>query len=174
MPLSTRRSPVAVAALALAGTLGAATPAAASTVPAPLVPPAGQEEVARMLGVGVQVYDCVGTTWTFREPKAALLQDGRLVGTHYRGPTWESLRDGSKVTGAVAARAAAPDPARDIPWLLLSATSNTGTGVFADIDYIQRLDTKGGVAPTGACDPAVRPVAYVPYASTYVFFAPED
>lgn len=165
-----------VGCLALVGVLTSAGPATAKKpdVPSALVPPAGQEQVASLLGAGVQVYDCVGTTWTFREPNAVLLEKKRFVGTHYAGPTWESLRDGSTVTGAVQARVAAAHPTRDIPLLLLRATGNTGSGVFSEVDFVQRLDTRGGVAPAGGCDAAVQSVARVPYTATYVFFAPAD
>jgi hypothetical protein len=50
----------------------------------------------------------------------------------------------------------APDPGA-IPWLLLRATSNQGDGVLAQVDFIQRLETRGGVA--------------VPYWARYVFYA---
>jgi hypothetical protein len=39
---------------------------------------------------------------------------------------------------------------RDIPWLLLG-TTGTGPGLFGEVDFVQRLATRGGVAPTGAC-----------------------
>ena len=42
-----------------------------------------------------------------------------------------------------------------IPWLLLRATSTTGTGVFTNVTYVQRLNTTGGVAP-GAVTPRRR------------------
>lgn len=165
--------------LALGVGLLAVAPASAAKVPAAVQVPEGQVQVLETVGVGVQIYDCVDGAWRFREPKAALFLkqggEGRShrVGIHYVGPTWESTEDGSKVVGAVQASAAAPRSERDIPWLLLRATSNSGTGVFGEVDYIQRLDTKGGVAPTGPCDAARRPSVSVPYKATYAFWAPE-
>ena len=44
------------------------------------------------------------TLGSFREPIATLLMDGKTVGRHYAGPSWE-LTDGSAVTGKVAGRA---------------------------------------------------------------------
>jgi hypothetical protein len=140
--------------------------------------PAGQELVWDVLGVGVQIYDCKpGATdpnvsvWTFREPAAGVYDQGRhLVGIHFRGPTWESF-DGSSVVGAV--RASAPAPRSDaIPWLLLQAVTNQGEGVLANVDYIQRLKTKGGVAPTDPCDPAQDATLSVPYRARYLFYGP--
>src|SRR6185503_13436951 len=63
---------------------------------------------------------------------------------------WTSS-DGSIVNGARVAQANAP-LADAIPWLLLRATSNTGTGVFSDITYVQRVGTTGGKAPATGCD----------------------
>lgn len=159
--------------LAIVAALLLAAPAAAtdqSGVPAALRVPDGHDRVLHTTGVGVQIYDCVASAWVFREPKAGIFEHGRLVATHFAGPTWKSTKDDSSVVGAVRARAAAPDPARDIPWLLLGATANTGSGVFSEVDYIQRLDTRGGVAPAGPCETGK--AAYVPYAATYDFWAP--
>jgi hypothetical protein len=131
-----------------------------------------------VVGVGVQIYDCKPSVtdpsvsvWTFREPAAGLYDHGRqLVGIHFRGPTWEAF-DGSSVVGAVLASAPAPRPGA-IPWLLLQATTNQGDGVLARVDYIQRLQTKGGVAPPGPCDPTQDATVSVPYRARYLFYAP--
>ena len=58
-----------------------------------------------------------------------------------------------------------------IPWLLLAADSSQGDGVLAGVDYIQRLETRGGLAPAGACDPAADATVAVPYRARYVFYA---
>jgi hypothetical protein len=153
----------------------AAAPALAAAtggVPPALRVPDGQRLTLATLGKGVQIYDCVNGAWTFREPAALILRGAVPVALHYAGPTWQSLADGSKVTAAVQARADAPRPDRDIPWLLLKANGNVGAGVLAEVDYIQRLHTAGGVAPTGACDPAVRASAAVPYTAVYTFWSP--
>jgi Protein of unknown function (DUF3455) len=161
-----------------AGVAPAGAPAGASAssvsggVPPELRVPAGQRPVLISLGRGVQIYDCVGGAWTFREPAAAILLGSATVALHFAGPTWQSHRDGSKVTAAVRARVNAPRAERDIPWLLLEATGNAGAGQFGEVDYVQRLRTEGGVAPAGACDAATRPTAAVPYTAVYVFWAP--
>ena len=166
-------------ALALAGGAAVATPASAaphalrhgSAVPASLQVPADVKEVSRVLGVGVQVYDCTAGNWVFREPRALLLKGPSIKGVHFAGPTWR-YRDGSSVTGMVVRNVPAADPTRDIPLLLLRATPGPVEGKLSDVSFIARFDTRGGVAPTGTCDPATRPVAEVPYSSTYAFFAP--
>ncbi|HVD15845.1 MAG TPA: DUF3455 domain-containing protein [Actinomycetota bacterium] len=176
------RRPLLVALLAvLASALLSIAPAFASVAPEPsaravrpeLDPPAGQKLVLRALGTGSQVYDCNAATgrWTFREPVATLHRHGRTIGIHYVGPTWE-LFDGSKVAAAVEKSVPAPNPAKDIPRLLLKATSNAGSGVLSTVDYIQRLHTHGGVAPDGgACDPATDTSVGVHYTAVYAFYS---
>jgi hypothetical protein len=143
-----------------------------SNLPPELRVPDGYYRVLESVGRGVQIYDCVDGAWKFREPTAAIFDERRdkVVAIHYVGPTWQSIRDGSKVVGAVKARRDAPDPQHDIPWLLLQATSTTGPGLFAEVHYIQRLYTEGGVAPAGTCT-AGQSVS-VPYTATYDFWAP--
>jgi hypothetical protein len=48
---------------------------------------------------GVQIYKWTGTAWAFDAPRAGLFAEPKFfgeVGSHYRGPTWES-KSGSKV-----------------------------------------------------------------------------
>jgi hypothetical protein len=166
-----RRRPFLLGVLVLlSSTLvaGAAIPAGAGSkppsVPAEIQVPAGQKVVLDVVGKGVQIYDCDRTTlvWTFREPAAVLYgHRGRPVGIHFAGPTFESF-DGSSVVGMRVAEVR-PDPTA-IPWLLLQARPNShrGDGVLSQVDYIQRLQTRGGVGPVGACDPAVDTTVAVP------------
>ena len=179
-----RRRPFLLGLLALlSATLvaGAAVPAGAGgkppEVPTAIQPPAGQKVVLDVVGKGVQIYDCKPSaadpavlTWTFREPAAVLYgHRGRPVGIHFRGPTFESF-DGSNVVGALKASVPSPTPGA-VPWLLLAAVSNQGDGVLGQVDFVQRLETRGGVAPAGACDPAEDPTVAVPYRARYVFYA---
>ncbi|MFF1630399.1 DUF3455 domain-containing protein [Streptomyces sp. NPDC058272] len=34
---------------------------------------------------------------------------------------------------------------------MLTATATRGSGVFDSVSYVQRLNTRGGLAPSGAC-----------------------
>src|SRR5262252_4280332 len=92
----------AVAACLLACAVpGAAQTQSRPTAPAALQPPAGQELVMRAAAVGVQIYRCdagaAGPAWAFVGPEAVLLDgEGRVIGTHFGGPTW-AARDGSRV-----------------------------------------------------------------------------
>jgi Protein of unknown function (DUF3455) len=137
-------------------------------LPEALRVPEGHRLVLRALGKGVQVYDCVDGAWSFREPAAAILRGDRTIALHYAGPTWQSIKDGSKVVGTVMARVDAEHPERDIPLLLLRARS-TGPGLFSGVKFIQRLETEGGVAPAGSCRSGAS--IGVPYTATYTFWA---
>jgi hypothetical protein len=154
-------------------------PTLAKEVPSDLVPPASAVLLFELRARGDQIYTCLAKqedptafVWTFKAPQAELFNDhGEVVGSHFAGPTWQA-EDGSSVKGAVVARADAPSK-NAIPWLLLEATSHDGDGVFSTITHIQRLDTKGGVAPTKGCD-ATHPgeEVRVPYKATYAFYDP--
>jgi len=158
----------------------AATPYAPPTppeVPAALRPAAGETLFLEALATGVQIYECSSKpddaatyVWIFKSPEASLADAaGKPLGKHYAGPTWESL-DGSTVVGEVKARDPGPDK-QAIPWLLLSAKSTTGTGVFAQTKSIQRVQTVAGVAPSQPCSVAnAAQVARVPYTAKYYFY----
>jgi hypothetical protein len=131
----------------------------------------GETLVASVHAQGAQVYECKADTagklvWQFREPIATLLLDGKTVGRHYAGPSWE-LADGSAVTGKVAARAPGATTT-DIPLLKLEVASQRGTGLLTGVATIQRLDTKGGAAE-GTCASAGAFLS-VPYSADYAFY----
>lgn len=168
----------AVAALLAGGAAAAGAPDAPQPVPDALKPPAGQTAVLDVLAKGVQIYTCTRQedgrySWTFKAPEAGLFgSDGLQTGRHYRhaaGPAWE-LADGSTVIGILKAKAEAPG-AGDIPWLLLEAKAHEGKGVLAGAASIQRLATKGGVAPATGCDAAsAGKDVRVPYEARYRFY----
>jgi hypothetical protein len=119
---------------------------------------------------GAQIYECKADhdgklVWTFREPIASLMLDGRTVGRHYAGPTWEHI-DGSSVQAKVVGSAQGAT-ANDIPWLKLEVTERRGSGALSGADIVQRLNTSGGMLH-GSCEHAgsLRSVAY---SADYVF-----
>ena len=166
------------AAFALFLPLVLAACAAAPTtpqVPANLQPPAGQLLQLEALARGWQIYECQakadgsGTAWVFKAPEATLTdRAGQALGKHYAGPTWEGP-DGSTVVGEVKARDPGPD-ATAIPWLLLAAKSNGGSGVFSTAKSIQRVATVGGVAPAAESCTSAGQVLRVSYTATYYFY----
>lgn len=142
--------------------------------------PDGQTVLLKALGKGLQIYECKATAadpskfdWSFKAPEADLTNErGKKIAKHYAGPTWEA-NDGSKVVGEVLQKADAPRPGA-VPWLLLKAKTNQGTGTFARVTYIQRVDTEGGVAPAAGCDQAhVNAEAPVAYRANYYFYGPQ-
>lgn len=169
-------------ALAIAVGSGSSVSNAASeggTVPTSLKPPETQTLVLEARATGVQIYTCSASKtdsarfeWVFKAPEADLLgSDGKKIGKHYAGPTWES-DDGSKVVGEVKAKDDGPD-ATAIPWLLLNAKATSGKGVFSQVQSIQRLFTTGGKAPAEGCDQAhAGQEARVAYKARYFFFVP--
>jgi len=88
-----------------------------------------------------------------------------VIGTHFAGPTWR-LQDGSEIKGKAIANQPAQD-ASSVPWLLLQAVPGSGSGKLANVAYIRRTQTQGGVAPTAGCSSGEQ---RVPYKAKYSFY----
>jgi hypothetical protein len=145
--------------------------AVAADIPAKLAVPTESRLVGVYAAKGVQIYVCGvkggANEWEFKAPEAELTDaQGKPFAKHYAGPTWEAS-DGSKAVGKVLASEPAPK-AGAIPWLLLSTTSS-GAGVLARARFVQRVNTSGGVGPTGAC-PKAGTERRVDYTADYVFY----
>src|SRR6202795_4169071 len=130
----------------------------------------GETIVLTLHAEGAQIYECKAgadgkLSWAFREPIATLLADGKTVGRHYAGPSWEDS-DGSAVVGKVAGNAPGATP-NDIPWLKLDVASRRGSGILSDVTTVQRIRTQGGKLE-GACD-TVGTYRSAPYSADYVF-----
>jgi hypothetical protein len=130
----------------------------------------GETIVLKTHAVGQQIYQCKAgadgkLAWTFLEPIASLTVDGKLVGRHFKGPTWE-LADGSAVAGKAIADAPG-QKADDIAWLKLEVVSHTGGGRLSDVTAVQRINTLGGKLED-SCDRAGT-TRGMPYAADYVF-----
>jgi hypothetical protein len=142
-------------------------PSDGATIPPQLEVPAGQQLVATLqVDRGSQVYTCSASTWTLREP-AAVLRSGSEEVLHTQGPQWISVNDGSAVTGTTSATVPVSGA---IPELLVKATANRGDGLFATVDFIQRLDTRGGLPPAGTCTDGTQTA--VGYSAIYRFYSP--
>jgi hypothetical protein len=143
-----------------------------------LAAPATEEVVLHVHASGSQIYVCQAGTdqkpsWVLKAPDAELFDaSGKSIGRHYAGPAWKH-NDGSEVTGKVAARQDAPE-ADAIPWLLLTATGHSGTGILSSVTAIQRIHTKGGLPPKAdGCDASHRGAeSKSAYSADYYFYAP--
>ena len=148
-----------------------------AALPEPIRVPTGQKMRMLATGVGEITYECreKGAAagqyeWAFVGGPVATLYSGdkKNVGKYYAGPTWEAA-DGSKVTGKqVATSPAAPG---NIPMQLVKTDPAMGSGAMTGVTYIQRLNTKGGVAPSAACDASSKGRRQqVAYEADYVFY----
>ena len=175
------RHKLAAAALAAASIGVLAHPAVAGPsspdVPNDIAVEAGNKVFLVGHAVGVQIYTCnatpTGTSWSWSSavPRANLYGDnGKLIGIHYGGPTWEA-KDGSRVVGQ-RVDGVTVDPTA-IPWLLLSTTpAGEHGGRLARTTFIQRIATTGGLAPAAAeCNAAtVGTRQEIPYTADYYFW----
>jgi hypothetical protein len=125
---------------------------------------------------GEQIYACTkqadGTFAFTQHNVSATLQTGiahSFVKDDAGPPQWVS-RDHSSVTGKLISKSA--NGATNIAELDLDATQTGDShGQLANTVEILRLNTVGGVAPAGTCDPKTQPIAKVPYQADYVFLA---
>jgi hypothetical protein len=138
--------------------------------------PAGVRAVLQAKGDGVQIYICTagneGPRWVLKAPDAKLLDAaGNIIGSHSAGPTWR-LEDGSQVQGELIASQPAPQ-ANSVAWLLLRAKDGTASGALANVAFIRRTETHGGVATVSSCANShdVGDTARIPYTATYTLYA---
>ncbi|HEX3435841.1 MAG TPA: DUF3455 domain-containing protein [Pseudacidobacterium sp.] len=140
---------------------------AAQQSPSAIDVPSGARLLFEAKGDGVQIYTCSDGKWTLKAPDARLLDaEGKAIGAHFTGPTWK-LNDGSEIRGKAIANQASPE-AGSVPWLLLQALPNSGSGKFADVTLIRRTETHGGAAPQQPCTSGE---TRIPYTATYSFYS---
>lgn len=150
--------------------------------------------------VGTQNYVCLptasGFAWTFFSPQATLFFTFNLFGrevrqqiiTHYLSPnpeegglpraTWQGSIDSSEVWAKAIETSTDSNfvAAGAIPWLKLQRVGSqrgpTGGDSLANVTFIQRLNTGGGIAPSAGCSGAadVGSKAMVPYTADYFFY----
>lgn len=146
-------------------------------LPATVQVPAGNKVAMETVGVGDITYQCSPKKdmagqfeWVFVGPDAKLNdRSGKQVGKYYGPPaTWESM-DGSKLTATQVA--VAPNGTGNIPTQLVKANPAMGSGAMSGVTYIQRVDTKGGVAPAMACAATnAGSKQVVQYQADYIFY----
>ncbi|MEV6511111.1 CHRD domain-containing protein [Streptomyces sp. NPDC051642] len=128
---------------------------------------------------GAQIYACTQQddgSYAFTQDNVdATLQGGIQHSFAKHGPAgppqWIAP-DGSSVTGTVLNKF--DNGKGNIPQLLLRARqTGKSEGLLSRTTSVLRLDTAGGVAPAGTCDPATQPTTRVPYTADYLFLATE-
>lgn len=136
--------------------------------------PPAKSPAIEAFGKGVQIYSCKasngGYAWSLKAPDASL-QDakGNVIGKHFAGPSWQAT-DGSTVVGEPLNVSPSPN-AGAIAWIVLHAKSHSGDGAMANVQYIVRTRTEGGVAPASGCDAShAGAEVRVPYSAIYLFF----
>lgn len=136
-------------------------------IPDALKVPVNNKVAGRFQGTGQQIYQCTNTSWTLLEPAAIISDNGNPIAFHTKGPAWISTVDGSEVHAAQVPNATVAH-SDAVPELLLKSTQNQGSGQFGSTTYVQRLQTKGGLAPKEQCTNGAR--VSVPYSALYVFY----
>ncbi|MEO6565928.1 MAG: DUF3455 domain-containing protein [Casimicrobiaceae bacterium] len=139
--------------------------------------PAGHKVALQTVGVGEITYECRAKAdsagafeWVFVGPQADLnARNGSKLGTYFGPPaTWAST-DGSMFTGTQVA--VAPSSTGNIPLQLVKANPASGSGAMTGVTYVQRVATKGGVAPAEPCVSAtVGRKSVVKYQADYIFW----
>ena len=125
----------------------------------PAEPGVSYTRVATYFAKGVQKYKAqikagsnpVTYQWVLAGPDAKLYDaTNQKVGSHGFGPHWEISPADSIFAQHFSPQRTSPSPEPNtVPWLLLMPKAGTTpTGIFADVDYIQRIATQGGTAPT--------------------------
>ena len=198
MNRSTRIRLYAAALAAFALTASGAPAHAAQPVEAPAVPstlevPEGNRPWLVAHAIGTQNQVCLprangaGLGWTFYGPIATLYNDqDEQILTHFLSPnpdqggaaraTWQHSRDASAVWAVTHVDPVTVDPTA-IPWLLLRVVGDEpgldGGDKLSVTTFIQRINTVGGVAPSGDCAPLGAKL-FVPYETDYVFYRADN
>ena len=146
--------------------------------PAPIAVPAGHALALTLMGAGDLGYECKAKAdmpgayeWAFTGPVATLYDKSTkaAAGKYYGGPTWEA-NDGSKVGGKQLGVSPSMNAA-SIPLQLVQAGPSMGIGAMSGITYIQRMNTKGGVAPAMPCGASnLGAKTTVKYEADYLFY----
>ena len=153
----------------------AALPAVAAISP-PSVPPrlqVGSAEVPAfaLRAEGFHVYECRPgfdgrLAWVFVNPDAVLSDGTSTVATQTQSNVWQASDDRSVVYGVTRSVAAAGPT--NLPWTLLAAQSDDSGGRFSGVTSVQRVNTVGGVAPTGDCTAGDE--SRVPFRADFYFY----
>jgi len=144
------------------------------SIPEQIKVPAGYSPVLTVHAKGDQIYQCSANkgeyVWETQAPDAKLFDaQGKIVGNHTAGPLWE-YKEGSRVAGRVVKKIDMA-PGSAIAWLLVEVVSHKGDGLFSNVSYINRINTRGGLPPSSGCDANhLGGEKRVAYTADYVFY----
>jgi hypothetical protein len=163
--------------------------------PSIAVPDGGGGVILHAAAAGTQDYTCTSSTidagggadggqafgWVFVGPEADLQDCNSAVFGHHQAsdagagfPEWIETSDGTYVVGQKVAAFTPDGGAASVPWLLLHAVAHGGTGTLSQAQYVQRVNTDGGVAPSSSscATGTLGTTQKVPYTADYYFFGP--
>jgi hypothetical protein len=137
--------------------------------------PSGVEPAFALSAEGAQIYQCSnlgdGWGWTYVAPDVTLREGTRTIAEHKRPDLWESTSDRSSVTAVP--RASQSAGAGNLPWQLLAAAPLNPTGMFANVTYMQRVNTAGGLPAATGCGPGNEGAENrVAFRADYYFYKP--
>jgi hypothetical protein len=144
------------------------------SIPDEIKVPASYKAVLTAHAEGDQIYQCSVNkdqyAWQILAPDAKLFDEmGTIVGNHTAGPLWE-YKEGSRVVGKVVKKIDIA-PGSAISWLLVEVVSHQGNGLFSNVGFINRINTRGGLAPKSRCDANhLGREQRVAYTADYVFY----
>lgn len=148
-----------------------------AALPAAVQVPAGHRVALEAVGAGDLAYECREKAnaagqheWVFAGPAAELTdRQGRSIGRYFGPPATWAASDGSAVSGTQLA--VAPGGDGNIALQLVKANPASGQGVMSGISHIQRVATRGGVAPASVCDAQTKGKREtVKYQADYIFW----
>ncbi len=147
---------------------------AETLIPDRIKAPVGYHPLLTVHAKGDQIYQCSVNndhySWDVQAPDAKLFDgQGHIVGNHSAGPLWE-YKEGSRVVGRVLKKIdIAPESA--ISWLLVEVVSHQGDGLFSNVSFINRINTRGGLPPSSVCNANhLGSEKRVAYTADYVFY----
>ncbi len=148
-----------------------------AALPAAVQVPAGHRVALETIGAGNITYECREKAsaagqyeWVFAGPMAELTdRQGRSIGRYFGPPATWAASDGSAITGTQLA--VAPGGDGNIALQLVKANPASGDGVMKGISHVQRVTTRGGVAPAITCDAQGKGKReVVKYQADYIFW----
>ncbi|KAJ3100028.1 hypothetical protein HK100_004796 [Physocladia obscura] len=154
-----------------------------SPLPSGISVPSGNTFIVGYQGIGTQNYVCSNSSYILQSVTAVLLDEGSSFDGNIRvlytfdsagQPVWTAA-DGSVFVGDPLIKIPAANPTRDIPNVLLqraSDGSSSNPGILASANFLVRLNTHDGVAPT-SCD-IDGLVINVDYSAEYYFYGADN